>query len=222
MHLLLTDRLTCPRCGPTFGLILLADRLEDRRVEEGTLGCPNCRDAFPVKDGFADLRAPPRGELPDGRAGASSPGGPAAAPPSGDVTEVSEEARRIVALLGIQRGPGTVAMVGRPAVHAAAVAEAVEDLQVVAVDPDTRHWPDRASVSRVVAAPGLPFFSQMLRGAVVDGLLGRGLLFEAARVVAPKSRVVVTDAPEDAEEVLEEADLEILAAESGTVVATRG
>lgn len=217
MHLLLTDRLTCPRCGPTFGLILLADRLEDRRVEEGTLGCPNCRDAFPVKDGFADLRAPPRGDLPEGRAGAGS-SGEGAEQSFGD----AELAQRIVALLGIRRGPGTVAMVGRPAVHAVSVAEAVEDLQVVAVDPETRHWPDRASVSRVVAAPGLPFFSQMLRGVVVDGALGRGLLFEAARVVAPKSRVVVTDAPDDAEEVLEEGDLEILAAESGTVVATRG
>lgn len=186
-------------------------------MEEGTLGCPNCRDAFPVKDGFADLRAPPRGELPEGRAGAALAGEGA-----DQSFADAEEAGRIVALLGIHRGPGTVAMVGRPAVHAASVAEAVEDLQVVAVDSDTRHWPDRASVSRVVAAPGLPFFSQMLRGVVVDGVLGRGLLFEAARVVAPKSRVVVTDAPEDVEEVLEEADLEILAAESGTVVATMG
>ena len=30
MQLLLTDRLSCPRCGPGFGLILLADRLADR------------------------------------------------------------------------------------------------------------------------------------------------------------------------------------------------
>ena len=57
MHLLLTDRLTCPRCGPSFGLILLADRMNDRRVVDGVLGCPNCRDGFPVRDGFGDLRA---------------------------------------------------------------------------------------------------------------------------------------------------------------------
>lgn len=221
MHLLLTDRLTCPRCGPTFGLILLADRLEDRRVREGTLGCPNCRDAFPVEDGFADLRAPPRGELPQGRAGTAPPDD-VGDTSSGEAEASADEAHRIVALLGIHRGPGTVAMVGRPALHAPAVADAVEDLQVVAVDPDTRYWPDRASVSRVAAAPGLPFFSRMLRGVTVDGGLGRGLLFEAARVVASGSRVVVTDAPDDAREVLEEAGLEILAAESGTVVAARG
>jgi len=211
VHLLLTDRLICPRCGPTFGLILLADRMIDRRVWEGTLGCPNCRDSFSVESGFADLRAPPRGPLLEGRAGS---------PPEGD--EESEDVERIVALLGIHRGPGTVALVGRAARHAAEVADAVEDLQTVAVDADTRSWPDRPGMSRMVAEPGLPFFSQMLRGSVVDGVLGSGLVVEAARVVAPGSRTVVTDAPEGAEGALEEAGLSILASESRTVVAARG
>ena len=43
MHILLTDTLTCPRCGPDFGLILLAERIEGRRVMDGHLGCANCR-----------------------------------------------------------------------------------------------------------------------------------------------------------------------------------
>lgn len=209
MRLLLTDRLTCPRCGPSFGLILLADRMADRRVRQGTLGCPNCRDSFPVTDGFVDLRAPPRGALPAGRAGAD---------PGSEV----EGAQRIVALLGIQRGPGTVVLTGRAARLASSVAFAVEDLQTVAVDADAREWPDAPSVSRMVAGPGLPFFSGMLRGAVVDGVLGRAQILEGARVVAPKSRVVVVDAAVDTRDVLEEAGLEVLAAESGTVVATRG
>lgn len=216
MHLLLTDRLSCPRCGPDFGLILLAERMVDRRVHEGTLGCPNCRDAFPVHGGFADVRAPPRGDLPEGRGGDD----PGSATETG--SEESEEASRIVALLGIREGPGTVVAVGRPVRLAAALAASVGELQVVAVDPDTRAWEDRAGVSRMAASPGLPFFSRMLRGAVVDGTSGRALLFEAARVVAPMSRVVVVDADEEAVGVLEGAGLSILAAESGTVVAARG
>lgn len=216
MHLLLTDRLTCPRCGPDFGLILLAERMADRRVREGTLGCPNCRDAFPVHDAFADVRAPPRGELPEGRGGED----PGSATENGD--EPSEKASRIVALLGIREGPGTVVTAGRPVRLAAAVAASVEELQVVAVDPDTHAWEDQAGVSRMAASPGLPFFSRMLRGAVVDGTLGRALLFEAARVVAPMSRVVVVEAGEEAADILEEAGLSVLAAESGTVVAARG
>ena len=216
MQLLLTDRLTCPRCGPAFGLILLADRMTDRRVHGGTLGCPNCRDAFPVRGGFADLRAPPRGELPRGRAGEDP------AVDGEEARAIDEEAARIAALLGIPRGPGTVVTVGRPARLAASLAASVEELQVVAVDPDTAGWEERGGVTRMAAEPGLPFFSRMLRGAVVDGDLGAAILSEAARVVAPMSRVVVTDAGEDAGELLAEGGLEVLAREAGTVVAARG
>lgn len=221
MHLLLTDRLTCPRCGPDFGLILLAEQMVDRRVREGTLGCPNCRDSFPVHDGFADVRAPPRGDFSEGRGG-EDPGSAAEAGSGPAEDEPAEEASRIVALLGIRQGPGTVVTAGSPVRLAAELAASVEELQVVAVDPDTRAWEDRPGVTRMAASPGLPFFSRMLRGAVVDGTLGRGLIFEAARVVAPMSRVVVVDAAEEAVDILEEAGLSVLAAESGTVVAARG
>lgn len=51
MHLLLTDILSCPRCGPEFGLILLADRIEARRVLAGILGCANCRSKYPIREG---------------------------------------------------------------------------------------------------------------------------------------------------------------------------
>ncbi len=210
MQLLLTDRLTCPRCGPTFGLILLADRLFDRRVHEGLLGCPNCRDSFEISSGFADLRAPPRGEVAPGLAGTDFG-------PWGD----DEAEARLVALLGVERGPGTIALVGRPARAGRAVAAAVENVQIVALDADTRSWPESDGVSRLVAAPGLPFFSSILRGVVVDGELGNGILFEATRVVARRCRVVVVNASGNAAAILEEGGLSILAEEAGTVVAAR-
>lgn len=209
MHLLLTDRLTCPRCGPAFGLILLAERVEDRRVLEGTLGCPNCRDGFPVHGGFGDLRAPPRGEAhPEGRAGAPGP-----------VDE--EEAARLRALLGVAEGPGTLLLAGGPARYAAWLAENVPGVEVVGLDPDLAAWPEAPRVSRIMAWPGIPVFDRVLRGVAVDGALGSRWLREAARVVARLSRVVVTQAPEDAEASLLGAGLKILAAESGTVVAAR-
>lgn len=207
MHLLLTDRLTCPRCGPTFGLILLADRMDERRVLEGTLGCPNCRDAFPVREGFADLRGPPRGPLPAGRAGEPAP------------LDVAE-GERIAALLGVVRGPGVVALVGAPARSASYWGPEAE-LEVVAVDPDLRGWPEAAGVSRMVSAPGLPFYSSSLRGACVDGTLGRGWIEEAARAVAPLARVVVVDAPAGTADVLASAGLSLVLDEAGTVVAAR-
>lgn len=209
MHLLVTDRLTCPRCGPEFGLILLADRTGgDRRVLEGALGCANCRDRFPVRDGFGDLRAPPRGALPPGKV---------AGPDQGD----PEEAERLQALLGIVQGPGTVALVGDPARHARALTGRMEGVEVLAVDAGTALWPEEEGISRLVSRPGLPVFSRTLRGVVLDGSLGPRWLAEAARVTALRSRVVVVHAAEDAGERLEEAGLQLLATEAGTVVAAR-
>jgi uncharacterized protein YbaR (Trm112 family) len=211
VHLLLTDRLTCPRCGPTFGLILLASRISDRTVEEGRLGCPNCRDAFPVEGGFADLREPPRGDLPSGLAGA---------PPAGQ--DDDDLADRLVALIGIVGGPGTVALVGEPARYAASLTASAEEIHCVGVDADLRQWPEGPRVSRIVASPGLPFYDATLRAVAVDGRLGGTWLAEAARVVVPRGRVVVVHASADTERALGEVGLTVLAAEAGTVVAARG
>jgi uncharacterized protein YbaR (Trm112 family) len=213
MHVLLTDRLACPRCGPEFGLILLADRMADRRVSEGTLGCPNCRDRFPVRDGFGDLRAPPRKALGAGLAGPD---------PAGDPDADATEADRVGALLGVARGPATVALVGAPARFAARVAASVEDLEAVAIDPDAATWADAPGVSRLVAWPVLPFFTRVLRGVVVDGRLGPEWVGEAARVAAPLSRVVVVRSADWVAGTLRERGLTVLASEGETVVAARG
>jgi hypothetical protein len=183
--------------------------MEDRRVLEGRLGCPNCRDTYPVTDGFGDLRAPPRGDLPEGRADA--PGG---------VDE--QETHRLVALVGVQEGPGTVALLGAMARFAAAYAEFVPGLEVIGLDAALARWPRLPRVNRMVSGPGIPFFGRTLRGVAVDGVLGLSWIRESARVVAPLGRVVVSEAPVGTEEALTEAGLGILAAEDGTVVAARG
>ena len=185
--------------------------MESRLVAEGVLGCPNCRDAFPVTEGFADLRAPPRGAPGPGLAG-SPGGGP----------EGGERARRLVALLGIAGGAGVVALVGEPARLAPEVAAALPELLVVAVDADMRQWPETPQVTRLDAAPGLPFRDSSLRGGAVDGRLGAGWLAEAARVMQPRARLVVLHAPEDARGTLEACGFTVLAAEAETVVAARG
>lgn len=227
MHLLITDRLSCPRCGPGFGLILRADRMEDRQVLEGLLGCPNCRDGFPVVDGFADLRAPPRDEPGPGLVG-PPPVEPTARDegrPGPEGSEVDEDeamrAERLVALLGVVGGPGMVALVGEPARLASEVAAALPELLVVAVDADLRLWPEQPDVSRLMSGPGLPLFDSSLRAIAVDGRLGSGWLAEAARVVPPRARVVVLHAPADVASALAAAGLRVLAEQGKTVVAAR-
>jgi len=208
VHLMLTDRLTCSRCGPRFGLILLADRMQDRLVIEGTLGCPNCRDSYPVQGGFGDLRAPPRTSAAQGRAGEP-----------GEVDQ--DETYRLAALMGVAEGPGTLVLVGGLARHADPLADIVQGVEVVAVDGDMSRWPETANVSRIVSRPGLPFYSGTLRAVAVDGALGAVWVKEAARVTARLGRVVVTDAPDETRAVLEEVGLTVLASEAGTIVAAR-
>ena len=207
MHVLVADRLTCSRCGPEFGLILRADQTHDRRVTEGVLGCPNCRDQYPITDGFGDLRAPPRSELPKGLAG-------------DPVIRTQEESEYLLPLLGITRGPATVLLIGGPTVLGPGLAALLDDIHVVGADADLARWPTDPSWSRIVSYPGIPLFSRSLRGVVIDGRLDRHWFEEAARVIAPMSRVVVVNAVTTTSEWLKAAGLSIMADESGRVVAT--
>lgn len=212
MHVLLTDLVSCPRCGPEFGLILRGDRIEDRRVHAGLLGCPNCRDGYPVEDGFADLRPPPRHPLP--------PVMQAPVP-----TDDDEEVLRIAALLGVKEGPGHLVLVGPAARAAPSLADMLERIEVVTVAPDLRAWDEAPGVSRIAAGPGLPFFSQRIRGVLLDGEAGAPYLDDALRVVGPGGRVVILGAGEFGAGVrvrMEEGGLEVVLDDpSGVMVGQR-
>lgn len=207
MHLLLTDLLACPRCGPEFGLVLLGERIEDRRVLEGELGCPNCRERYPVRRGFGDLRAPPREpfrELP------VVPDEPA-----------SEGTERLAALLGVTEGPGHLVLIGRTARHAGALATLLGDVEVVGVAPWLRAWEEQPGVSRLAAGPGLPFYSRRIRGVALPGPDADALLDESVRVVGPRGRVAVPAAPEGARERMTAGGLTVLLDDQGVLVGVR-
>lgn len=206
MHILLTDLLACPRCGPRFGLILLSDRAGNRRIAAGSLGCANCRDRYPIRDGvplFADASPPDfTGGSPD-------------------------EALRLAAFMGVTGGPAFVLIAGPAAQHAAAVAELVDDVEVLAagVGPapegggPTRGAATPARVNVLTVGGALPLVSGRMSGVVLSGVAAGGLLEEGARVVSPAGRLVLLDAPVDAAARLEAAGFRILAAEGATIVA---
>ena len=207
MHLLLVDRLICPRCGPSFGLVLLADKVVDRRVLSGSLGCPNCRDRYPVLDGFGDLRAQPRGEF-------ATSSDPPPHPPA-------DETVRLAAFLGVAEGPAHVALVGPVAAHATALAAMIPELEVAAVDAALRDQPERAGVSRMISAPGLAFMSGSLRAVALSGAGADALLEEAARVVVPEGRVVLVGASSDARDRAKAVGLHVIGAQDDVLVAER-
>lgn len=210
MHLVLTDLLTCPRCGPGFGLILLANRIEERRVLDGLLGCANCREQYRVRNGAGDF------------------GGPAALP-SGEAP--AEAVFRLGALLGVTSGPGFVLVAGPATAYARALTDLLEDIEVIAV-PYGEPGPDRGeevdggngSVSRlgVGARTRLPLATGKLPGVALTGAAAADLLEEGARVVSPVGRLVLDPAPPDAAARLAGAGMRVLAEEGATLVAVRG
>jgi len=207
MHLLLTDRLACPRCGPAFGLILLADRMQDRRVLEGALGCPNCRERYPVEGGIADLRPPPRGPLPW-------------APASSGGLEPGDTVR-VAAMLGITEGPAHVLAGGDALHHAPALSRLVPELEVIVVEPAAMAWEETPGITRMHVGPRLPLQSRSMKGVVLGGEGVDLLLEEGIRVLASGGRLVVLDQGEGIGRRLMDAGLGLLLHQTGATVATR-
>ncbi|TVR60966.1 MAG: hypothetical protein EA422_13200 [Gemmatimonadales bacterium] len=216
MHLLVTDRLSCPRCGPAFGLILLADELRERRVLEGALGCANCRERYPVEGGFGDLRPPPRSPLPAGPVPSVSEGrgnGP---------RDPAEDTFRLAALLGVREGPGLLLLAGGWVALAGRLAAMIHEIEVVALDPHLRASAEEAGVSRLTTGRTLPFFHASLRGVALDGAQLVEWEEEAIRVLGPGARLVVRDPPADLPGRLEARGLQPLLQTGRYVVAQRG
>jgi uncharacterized protein YbaR (Trm112 family) len=208
MHIVLTDVLACPRCGPQFGLILLADRVDDRRVLEGVLGCPNCREKYAVRAGLGLLRV----EFDDIE--------PVAIPaPAGDG---GQEAVRIAALAGITEGPALLLLMGPLARYAPMLAGLLENVEVVVAGAGLEAWAEDAGVSRLDVGGRLPIHSRSLRAVVLGGGAADALLEEGMRVVGPLGRLVLEPPPADADERLARGGFRPLARDERTLVAARG
>lgn len=241
----LSDLLTCPRCGPGYGLVLLPYEASDRRVRTGVLGCANCRERYPVEEGVADLRVPRAGAggsgggpdeefavepgRPDRAGGADETGGAdeadgagAAGEPAGESAAAGTEAGsdpvvRLAALMDLAQATGTVVLAGPGTRHAASLSALVEGVEVVAVLEGSSP-PPVAGVTWIRVTDVLPFQSSSLRAVALTGRRG-SLLEEAARVVGGSGRLVLDPAPEAVRARLQRAGFSVLAAEAGVVVA---
>ncbi len=208
MELALTDVLTCPRCGPSYGLILLPSEVRQRGVVTGVLGCANCRERWGVEGGVADLRVDP------GETSCTRGDGGVGAPDR-------EAAVRLAALLGLTGGGGTVLVAGPAVAHAGLLRSLVPDVAVIvlagggAVDGAAQ---EGVSVLRVGAS--VPLRSGSMRGVALTGARAEQVE-EGARLLGPAGRLLVEPAPADARERLEAAGLRVLAAEADVVVAGR-
>jgi len=200
----LTDLLTCPHCGPAFGLVLLVEQVEARRVIAGWLGCPNCRHDFPVTNGVADLRREP--EVP----GAPSP-----------AFDDEELALKIVALSGMAQERDYLLLDERLAHAAAAVAELAPELELIVLRTTPDDSDEQHGISRVLSDARFPLVESRLRGAAIAPAGDRELVAAAARHLSRGGRLVLFDATDVDLDQVQLSGLTVLAREGGTAVAER-
>ena len=192
MYIELTDHLRCPENHEERFLVLLPDRVEDRSVRTGQLGCPVCGRTFMLADGVLDVGG--AADLPEDDAG-----------PGPDA---------LTALVGLGGPGGYLVVVGGPGRDWRELAERNRGVGIVLVNPPAEVR-DEPGVS-VLRGGVLPLKSRTMRGAVLGGGYGgdAGWIGEAARVVLPGLRVA-GQGPDPAPE-----QIELMASAGGVWVGT--
>jgi uncharacterized protein YbaR (Trm112 family) len=190
----LTDILRCPADHPEQYLVLLPDEVKDRVVVSGELGCPACGETYSIEGGITIL---------------GNPAGIADSVPLLDAGAAS-------AFLGLTGPGGYVVLVGGVALLGAELAELLDGVHLVALNPPATVT-DGADIS-VLGAGRIPLKAGSVRGIVLGAGYGSdpAWLEEAHRVVLPGLRIV-GEGPEPTHE-----GWEALGAAEGVWVARRG
>jgi uncharacterized protein YbaR (Trm112 family) len=192
MFIELTDHLRCPADHEESYLVLLPDRMEDRSVLEGRLGCPVCGRTYSLVEGVLDLG----GEVP----------------PTPASTLLEPEP--LTALVGLSGPGGYLVLVGRPAGRWREVAELNPGVGLVAVNPGPEVV-DAPGIS-LLRGGSLPLKSRSMRGVVLGSPYGSDSRWVAdgARVVLPGLRVAGEG------RVPESAAIDLMASAGGVWVGT--
>lgn len=168
MFIELTDHLRCPAAHEEHFVVLLPTEMDGRQVVTGDLGCPVCGCTYRVEAGALHAGKPP-------------------APP-GAATALDVDAQ--VALLGVSGPGGYLVLVGGATVTAAALAERLDGVAMVCVNPAGDG--DQHPLSSVIWSHRIPLRQASVRGVVLGPGFGGDAYWieEAARVVLPGNRVV--------------------------------
>ncbi|HEY7895941.1 MAG TPA: hypothetical protein VIC24_13660 [Gemmatimonadaceae bacterium] len=158
MFIEVVDAFRCTRPHELTWLVAQADRLEDRDIITGALGCPICGARYPIAAGVADFRAAAAA------AAAARRSPPSPAPPAPDL---AERALRVAALLGLTESGGLVVLAGAWADAAHEVAALVDGIHVLAIDPAS-HVSSGFGVSVARADDTLPLRPGAVRGVALD------------------------------------------------------
>jgi hypothetical protein len=194
MFIELTDHLRCPENHEESFLVLLPDKIEDRSVKSGQLGCPVCGRTFVLQQGVLDLGGAP--DFPAGRSRLDGDG--------------------LAALAGLHGPGGYFTLVGSLASLWPEFQQTNPGVALVALNPPDE-IEDGPGVS-VIRSGRIPLKSRSMRGVALGSPYAEQPYWveEAARVVLPGLRIVGEGgkAPEE--------NIELMASADGVWVGTPG
>jgi uncharacterized protein YbaR (Trm112 family) len=173
VHIELIDLLRCPAPHPESMLVLTAERWDARYVTDGVLGCPVCRAEYPIRSGVVDFTDP--SEETSGSGALQEP----APVDQGAVI-------RLAALLDLREPDFLVALGGRNATMASALADLVSARCLAVNAPGAL-----AQGNGLAVSDRLPVATGALRGVALDELTASPVLLqEAIRVTCAGGRLV--------------------------------
>ena len=196
MFIELTEALRCPREHEESYVVCIPVLMDGRRVVRGVLGCPVCQAEYLITDGVVRFDAAPP-EL------------------SAEAPASSLTAEAVQAFIDLRGPGGYVLLVGSAGRLGSALADALERVHVVGVNPPADAAPT-AGFSILRSAEGLPIKRRSMRAVVVGHDAAKSAWLDAALdTVLPGLRAVIED------ESVHPAGFEELARGAGVVVGER-
>lgn len=173
MYIELIDLLRCPREHADSWLVAAFNRIEDRFVIEGKLGCPVCSATYLIADGIVDLR----------EGGESYP----SETQHDSMADNEELAIRAAALLNLTKPDALVVLAGGSSTLSHQMSELAE-ARVIVLNPAER-LAETERVAVVLADTRLPFAPGSVDGIILDKPT-TAFAFDAARILRQGGRLV--------------------------------
>lgn len=166
MFIEVADFLKCPRNHDFQPCVVVPDKMENRNVVSGMIGCPVCKSEFPIRSG--------RGIFGEAEL-VESPG--------------PTDASTLQAVLGLTSPGGYLVLVGSVVNCWSDLAGAAE-VHVIGINAPADIY-DAQGLSLLDTSAEIPLKSSSVRGVVLSsGQTSRAWLSEATRIVLPGQRVV--------------------------------
>ena len=174
MHIELIDLLRCPRDHADSWLVAAFNRIENRFVIEGKLGCPVCSATYFIRDGVADLRE------------TGEPVSATQAKPN-STGSGQEAAMRAAALLNLTKPNSLVILAGNSA-HLSDEVSRLAEARVIALNPTTS-VDETERVAVVLKGTRLPFARSSIYVLCLDETAA-AFVEDASRVLRQGGRLI--------------------------------